>query len=438
MKKTLINFKMSVYPDLINYGYRIEAELGRNREGGRITWKGIDLASQQTVVIKQFCFATVGSNWSGYQAYEREISVLKKLDHPNIPQYINSIETQDGFCLIQEYIPAVAARDFRSLTLLEVKQIALKLLDILIYLQQQTPPILHRDLKPENILLDPDLNAYLIDFGFASLGSKEVAGSSVFKGTPGFIAPEQIIKPTTASDIYGLGVTLVCLLSDKNIVEIRALASEDNPYQLELKILLPNIEKQFRRWLEKMTHPQASRRFNDALSAKQALLKLDLPAQSSERIESIASDRQNVWLSPKIISGTVTISALSTVAVWGINFAAERLETTIINLAIAVLAAIVVGVSELGAAAIINWDRQAKLQGAILAIVIPSILVIVSGIIWGIQEAVAISCAIAVAETLIFSYYWWQIPSWKSGYLIKSGCWLSAIAFGITLGLKLI
>ena len=428
---------MSVYPDLISYGYRIEAELGRNREGGRITWKGIDLASQQTVVIKQFCFATVSSDWSGYQAYEREISVLKKLDHPNIPQYIDSIETQDGFCLIQEYIPAVAANDFRSLTVLEVKQIALKLLDILVYLQQQTPPILHRDLKPENILLDPALNAYLIDFGFASLGSKEVAGSSVFKGTPGFIAPEQIIKPTMASDIYGLGVTLVCLLSDKNIAEIRALASEDNPYQLKLNILLPNIEKQFRRWLEKMTQPQATRRFNDALSAKQALLKLDLPV-SSENIESIASDRENVWLSPKIASGTITISALTTVAVWGINFAAERLETTIINLAIALLAAIVVGVSELGAAAIVNWDRQAKLQGVILAIVIPAILVTTSGIIWGIQEAVAISCAIAVAEILIFSYYWWQIPSWKSGYLIKLGCWLTAIAFGITLGFKLI
>lgn len=429
---------MSVFPDLTNYGYKIEAELGRNREGGRITWKGINVNSQKIVVIKQFCFATAGSNWSGYQAWEREIAVLQKLNHPNIPKYLNSIETEDGFCLIQEYISASAARDFHRLTVSQVKQIALKMLDILIYLQQQTPPVLHRDLKPENILLDRTLNAYLIDFGFASLGSKEAAGSSVFKGTPGFIAPEQIIKPTTASDIYGLGVTLVCLLADKNIADIRALASEDNPYQLKLNILLPQVEEQFRRWLEKMTHPKASRRFNDALSAKQALLELDLPVESANKVESVTSWQQKVWLNSKILSGTLTIFTLSTIAVWGVNFASHRLESNIINLAIAFLAAMVVSVTELGAAAIVDWDWQAKLQGATLGIVIPAILVATSGIIWGIQEAVGICAAIAVAEIFIFSYYWWQIPFRTSGYLVKLGYWLTAIVLGMTLGFSLI
>ncbi|MGL6339688.1 MAG: hypothetical protein ACRC80_11180 [Waterburya sp.] len=64
---------MNDYPNLNPYGYKIDAELGRNREGGRITWKGIKLDNQQTVVIKQFCFAQVGTTWSGYKAYEQEI-----------------------------------------------------------------------------------------------------------------------------------------------------------------------------------------------------------------------------------------------------------------------------------------------------------------------------------------------------------------------------
>ena len=55
-------------PNFTKYGYQIKEELGRNREGGRITWKAIELSTEKEVVIKQFCFATVGSSWSGYKA----------------------------------------------------------------------------------------------------------------------------------------------------------------------------------------------------------------------------------------------------------------------------------------------------------------------------------------------------------------------------------
>ncbi|MEH2336933.1 hypothetical protein [Nostoc sp.] len=48
----------------------------------------------------------------------------------------------------------------------------------------------------------------LIDFGFARIGSQEVAGSSVFKGTPGFIPPEQMFEPTKATDLYAVGVAV--------------------------------------------------------------------------------------------------------------------------------------------------------------------------------------------------------------------------------------
>ena len=189
---------MNGFSDLNQYGYQINTQLGCNREGGRITWKGENLVTKETVVIKQFCFAIANSSWSGYKAYEQEIKILQQLNHPGIPKYLDGIETDNGFCLIQEYIPACCLNSYRLLTTIEVKQVVLELLDILIYLQQQQPPVLHRDIKPENILLDDQLKVYLIDFGFASLGSEEVSGSSVFKGTPGFIAPEQIIKPILA------------------------------------------------------------------------------------------------------------------------------------------------------------------------------------------------------------------------------------------------
>ena len=428
---------MSDFPNLGKYGYQINMQLGCNREGGRITWKGKNLVTQKTVVIKQFCFAIANSSWSGYQAYEKEIKILQRLNHTGIPKYLDCIETENGFCLIQEYISAFNLNNFRSLTIVEVKKIALELLEILIYLQQQNPPIIHRDIKPENILLDDELNVYLIDFGFASLGSKEVSGSSVFKGTPGFIAPEQIVKPTLASDLYGLGVTIICLLSNKNITEIRDLASVDNPYHLNLKPLLPELNRDFRRWLEKMTDVRSSKRFSDALAAKDALLSVKLTNSSSE-ILLINKPQINNSARIKVIVGTFAIFALSSTAVWSISFAERYVESTTINIAIAILAGIVVGITQTGAIAITKLDSQSQLQGAILGIGVPIFLVAASAFIWGTAEAVDITVAIVIAQTTILSYFWWQLPVLKTRFRLRLGFLVTAIVTGISLSLKFI
>ncbi|WP_019507761.1 serine/threonine-protein kinase [Pleurocapsa sp. PCC 7319] len=426
-------------PNLTNHGYEINTELGRNREGGRITWQGINLTNQQTVIVKQFCFATTDSSWSGYKAYEQEIQVLEKLNHPRIPRYLESIETEDGFCLIQEYKPASNLKNFRQLTLLEIKQIALELLDILIYLQQQNPPILHRDLKPENILLDQQLNVYLVDFGFASLGSREVSGSSVFQGTPGFMAPEQIIKPTLASDIYSLGITIVCLLTNKDITEIRNLASKDDPYQLDLKSLLPKLDRQFRHWLSKMTYSKASKRFPDALTAKNALLSITVVPELQGKMTQTNVPQLTMLIKPKIMFGILSISGLSTIAVKAILFADSRIEHTFINMAIAIIAAMVITITQLGAVQIVQADQQEKLEGFALTILIPVLLVSASGLLWGMGEAVGVTSGIIVAEIITVSYCWLQIPAWRTkSFQLRFATLLMAIASGITLGLKLI
>jgi serine/threonine protein kinase len=431
---------MNDLPNLNQHGYQVDTQLGCNREGGRITWKGKNLLTQETVVIKQFCFAVVGSSWSAYQAYEQEIKILQKLNHQGIPKYLDSIETKDGFCLIQEYIPAISLNKYRQLTVAEVQQITLKLLEILIYLQQQNPPILHRDLQPENILLDQELNVYLIDFGFASLGSKEVSGSSVFKGTPGFIAPEQIFKPTLASDLYSLGVTVVGLLSNKSITEIQNLASTDNPYQLNLKPLLPKLNRHFISWLEKMTNAKVSQRFSNAQTARDSLLSIvestEAPSSNLILFDEVKSSN---LATPQIVLATSTITALSSIAVWGINFVDRNLESSLAKIAIAILAGIVVGISELSAVQIATIDSFARVQGGILAIGVPIFLVATSGWIWGREEAVELTAMIVIAQLLILSYFWWQIPNLKSRSLkFRFSFLFAAIALGIILGLQLV
>jgi serine/threonine protein kinase len=223
------------------------------------------------VVIKQFQFAKRGTNWSDYDAIEREIQVLRGLNHPGIPRYLGSFQTSTGFCLVQEYKKASSLAVPRSFDPDEIKQIAISLLNILVYLQNRFPTIIHRDIKPENILVDDDINVYLVDFGLARIGDGEVAVSSVAKGTIGFMAPEQLFNRqlSEASDLYGLGATLICLLTNTSSTAISNLIDDD--YRINFKHLVPKLSLRWIEWLQKMVELKPKDRFPDAATALEGL-----------------------------------------------------------------------------------------------------------------------------------------------------------------------
>ncbi|MBC6418098.1 MAG: hypothetical protein GDA44_04565 [Prochloron sp. SP5CPC1] len=129
---------MSNYPDFSSRGYEIERELGINSSGGRVTYKATKIANQQPVVIKQFQFVQSASTWSGYKTVQREINVLKQLNHPRIPRYLDDFETPTGFCLVQEYKHAPSLGQQSNFTLGEVEKIARSILEVLVYLQGRT------------------------------------------------------------------------------------------------------------------------------------------------------------------------------------------------------------------------------------------------------------------------------------------------------------
>ena len=262
---------MNDFPDFSHYYYQIEKELGHNRAGGRVTYLANDKRNQQLVVIKQFQFAKLGSSWQGYDAYGREIQLLKELNYPGIPLYLDAFETQDGFCMVQEYKQGVSLATSRSFNPDEIKQIAIAALEVLVYLQNRIPPIIHRDLKPENILVDKANRVYLIDFGFARVGEGEVGVSSVVKGTLGFMPPEQLFNRqlSEASDLYGLGMSLICLLTNTKSDRIGDLV--DISYRVSFKHLVPKLNIHWVNWLEKMVEPRLKDRFPNAVSALAAI-----------------------------------------------------------------------------------------------------------------------------------------------------------------------
>lgn len=244
--------------------YQPSRELGRNSEGNRVTYLGKDNATNQPVILKRFLFGKSDLKASDYQVYQQQIKLLRGLNHPGIPRYLDSFQTANGFCLVQEYKEAKSLADSRSFEPDEIKRIGVSVLEILVYLHQQNPPVIHGNIKPENILVDERLNVYLVDFSLTKIGS----------GT-GFLAPEQQDnrQVTEAIDLYSLGATLISLLTKTQSTEINKLI--DNKGKINFQNLVYQISLRWIEWIEKMVEPSLVNRYTKASAALKALKPID-------------------------------------------------------------------------------------------------------------------------------------------------------------------
>lgn len=269
---------MSQLPDLTPYGYEVLKILNSNRNARRDTYQAIEIETQKIVVIKQFSFKKTDGDWEAFKQIDREIEALQELDHPKIPHYLRSFDSDDGMCLVQEYLDAPPLSAISSFSPEAIKEIALQLLEILIYLQNRVPTIIHRDLKLENVLYNQVHNqVYLVDFGLARLGGGQVTAlSSIVAGTTGFMPPEQMLgQPLTeASDLYGLGATLICLLTGKKSTQISELVNYD--FRINYHHLVKKYSLRFIAWLDQMVEPDEKKRFRNAEIAYKALQPLDV------------------------------------------------------------------------------------------------------------------------------------------------------------------
>lgn len=210
------------YGDIVDGKYRITGLLGQG--GASITYEA-EVGDDNKVALKAMSLRNM-RGWKDLDLFERECRVLQSLKHPSIPQYIDyfEVDTESDrvFYIVQKIANGRSLGDLVEsgwrISEDEVKEITLKVLEILQYLGNLRPPVIHRDIKPENIILDTKTNTVsLVDFGAVQDAvSMTMIGSTVV-GTYGYMAPEQFQnRATLQTDLYGLGGTVLYMLSGRS------------------------------------------------------------------------------------------------------------------------------------------------------------------------------------------------------------------------------
>lgn len=203
---------------LKNGRYELVKQLGAGGTG-RI-FLAIDHKMSANIVLKELCPLSVRASTLKYleKRFKEEAKLLFRLNHTGFPRVMDYftekgrllivmqyIEGKDLFCLLKEQSDGRFPMDQC------IKWFG-EMLDLLIVLHRQDPPIIHRDIKPSNIMLDKRGVLYLVDFGFAR--ALDPKGAMTRVGTYGYASPEHYsgnFSPT--SDIFSLAATFHHLLT---------------------------------------------------------------------------------------------------------------------------------------------------------------------------------------------------------------------------------
>lgn len=259
--------------EIIADQYQIKAVLGQGGIG--TTYEAQDLHHHgQPVALKALSLRHM-QDWKVLELFEREARVLSHLHHRGIPRYLNhfQVDTPDNRCfyLVQELatgqsLAALVERGWHG-NEAEIRHLATQVLEILIYLHGLAPPVIHRDIKPENLIRRQDGQIYLVDFGSVKDTYRDtLLRSGTVVGTYGYMAPEQFRgQAVPATDLYGLGTTLLFLLTGQSPAELpQQRLKLDFRAQVHTSPSLTN-------WLERMVEPVVEDRFASAREALSAL-----------------------------------------------------------------------------------------------------------------------------------------------------------------------
>ncbi|XP_051925329.1 serine/threonine-protein kinase BRSK1 isoform X2 [Hippocampus zosterae] len=192
--------------------FRLEKTLGKGQTG--LVKLGIHCITGQKVAIKIVNREKLSE--SVLMKVEREIAILKLIEHPHVLKLHDVYENNKYLYLVLEHVSGGELFDYLvkkgRLTPKEARKFFRQIISALDFCHSHS--ICHRDLKPENLLLDEKNNIRIADFGMASLQ----VGDSLLEtscGSPHYACPEVIRGEKydgRRADVWSCGVILFALL----------------------------------------------------------------------------------------------------------------------------------------------------------------------------------------------------------------------------------
>ncbi len=212
----------------LNNRYEVIRELGEGGFGTTFLVRDHQMPSGRPCVVKQLKPLHQNPQIAEIvqQRFQREAAILEKVgEHDQVPRLYAYFSEAESFYLVEEYVVGDTLTQMVEKLGIQseavVRSFLADLLPVIAHVHQQQ--LVHRDIKPDNIIIRAsDCKPVLIDFGAV----KETMGTiittqghsarSIVVGTPGYMPAEQLAgRPIYASDLYGLGLTAIYLLTGK-------------------------------------------------------------------------------------------------------------------------------------------------------------------------------------------------------------------------------
>jgi hypothetical protein len=190
--------------------YEIRREIGRGGMG--VVYLAYDVNLSRPAALKALP-AAAAHDTTLLTRLRREAQAAAAVSHPAVAMVYAFLETPHGPFIASEFIQGRTLREELGdgpLEPVRAVRVATEIARALC--TAHDAHVVHRDLKPENVLMTESGAVKVIDFGIARLvrdGLPTLTAPGLLQGTPGYMAPEQLLGVADArADLYALGVLL--------------------------------------------------------------------------------------------------------------------------------------------------------------------------------------------------------------------------------------